>query len=121
VIRGAQLPQLLGVGEDSLEVLAIRHSTCMPIPFQVDERRADGRYVMPDGPSPIIRDQPRVVRGTNELVLMAADMASSMPENPCLRRDALEIKATDPLGGNPLCLCRWRQFAAPHFTPVHLL
>jgi hypothetical protein len=46
---GAQLPQLLGVGEDSLEVLAIRHSTCVPIPFQVDERRADGRYVMPDG------------------------------------------------------------------------
>jgi hypothetical protein len=96
VIRGAQLPQLLGVGEDSLEMLAIRHGTCMPIPFQVDERRADGRYVMPDGPSPIIRDQPRVLRGTDELVSMAADMASSMPENPCLRRDSLEIKATDP-------------------------
>jgi hypothetical protein len=53
------------------------------------------------GPSPIIRDQPRVLRGTDELVLIAADTASSMPENPCLRRDSLEIKASDPLGGNP--------------------
>jgi hypothetical protein len=119
VIRGAQLPQLLGVGEDSLAGHKLWHLRADPL--QVDERRADGRYVMPDGPSPIIRDQPRVLRGTDELVLMAADMASSMPENPCLRRASLEIKATDPLGGNPLCLCRWRQFAAPHFTPVHLL
>jgi hypothetical protein len=53
------------------------------------------------GPSPIIRDQPRVLRGTDELVLIAADTASSLPENPCLRRDSLEIKASDPLGGNP--------------------
>jgi hypothetical protein len=101
VLRGAQLPQLLGVREDRLEVLAIRHGACVPIPFQVDKRRADGRYAMPDGPYPIIRDQPGTLRDSDELVLMAADMASPMPENPCLRPHTLEIKATDPLGGTP--------------------
>jgi hypothetical protein len=101
VMAGAKFPQLLGVREDRLEVLAINHGRCEPIPFQIDERRGDGRYVMPNGPLPVASDEPGILRASDELVLMVTDMASSGAHNQCLKTGTLEIEATDPLGGPP--------------------
>jgi hypothetical protein len=101
IITGAQLPELLGVRVDHLEVLAINNRKCVPIPFQVDGRRRDGRYAMAEGPQPVDCETPGVLRATDELVLMVADMASAAHQDQCLRPDTLKIEATDPLGGPP--------------------
>jgi hypothetical protein len=101
VIAGAQFPELLGVRDDHLEVLAINHGRCVPIPFQVDQRRSDGRYAMPHGPAPVESEEAAILGPADELVLMVADMASSAPRNQCLRPGTLEIEASDPIGGAP--------------------
>jgi hypothetical protein len=100
VITGTQLPQLLGARDDRLEVLAIDDGRCVPIPFQVDQRSANGQYAMPDGPAPIESEQPGILHSTDELVLMAADMASPARHNKCLKPGTLEIEGIDPLGGS---------------------
>jgi hypothetical protein len=99
VIPGAQFSQLLGVREDRLEIVAIEKGSCALIPFQIDDRNADGRYAMPEGPERIASDQPGIFQRTDELVLLVADMGSEAPPHSCLNPGAIEIEANDPMGG----------------------
>jgi hypothetical protein len=97
VLTGSQVPQLIGVRQDHLEVLAIQGGKCVPIPFQVDKRSPDGSYAMPHGAEPISVSKPATLERNDELVLMMSDMGSK--SDRCPRQRLLEIEAVDPLGG----------------------
>src|SRR5215470_10537162 len=57
---GATLACLNGRAEDQLEVVAC-HDTCAPIPWQLDERGADGELALSDGPQANPDDSPGVL------------------------------------------------------------
>ena len=71
-LSGAALGCLDGRTEAELEVVACR-DTCAPIPWQLDERDADGEWALPDGPEPNPDDPRGTVDANDELLWMAAD------------------------------------------------
>ncbi len=100
VLKGAQLAPLLGARSASLEVLAVHAGRLAAIPFQVDERLADGRYALPDGPARLAAKSPGVFDADDEVVFMVADMGErASPED--LPRRTVEVEADDPLSGPP--------------------
>ena len=73
-----------------------------PIPFQVDERGKDGRFIYKEGPEARPGDSDNKYNGEDELVFMAWDSGGQAPEGqglPCNPGRAAEIEITDPLQG----------------------
>ncbi len=99
LIRGAQIPQLIGANLSHLEVLADHDGVLGPIPFQSDEVALDGTYALPKGPNPTVDDSPGVLDAEDEVAMMVSDLgdralfASGMPPG------AIELEVSDPLGG----------------------
>ena len=120
VVTGAQLPRELGARENRIEIIAFKDGRITPIPFQIDKRRADGRYVMPNGPNPVADDHPGKLHNDDELVMMLADMGTRVPATQYLASGTLEIKTVDPLDGQ----ARYAYIAAvdaPLRSSVHYL
>lgn len=97
VISGAKLPAFKGADINSLRVYAAKNGKLAPIPFQVDERDADGRFVFKGGKD---SDNGRF-DANDELVLMARDAGGTAdrkawPKNAA-KSATVEIK--DPVGG----------------------
>lgn len=101
VIGGAQIHQLLGARISYLEVVALRDGRPVPIPFQVDERLADGRYALPYGREPVLDDNPGVLDAADEIAMMLSDLGPRVTAADVLRPGAIEIAVADPLGGPP--------------------
>ena len=78
-------------------VVACRE-TCGPIPWQLDERDADGALALDGGPEPTHDDPPGVVDDNDELLWMAADAGRRMraEEIPAAARCRLALAAGDP-------------------------
>jgi hypothetical protein len=101
VLKGARMPLLLGAPENRLEVMAMAGRRLAPIPFQVDEVRPDGHYVLQDGPEPVTGDGSGVFDREDELVMMLKDMGPPAPRGSIVHPRALEIEAIDRRGGPP--------------------
>jgi hypothetical protein len=88
LVSGAQLACLRGGGEDALVAVACRER-CEPVPFQLDERDAEGRLVLDAGPYPDASDVIPGLDDNDEIVVMAADLgrparAGELPSShPC--------------------------------------
>jgi hypothetical protein len=101
VIRGAEVPAMLGARENQIEVLAMRTGVPVPIPFQIDEVIPDGRFALTDGAEPLADDSPGVFDRDDQLVAMISDFGERAPTSASLTSGAIEISVTDPLGGPP--------------------
>lgn len=99
IVKGAKLPELLGSKIDHLEVLAMHGGRLVPIPFQVDEVRPDGRFALPNGPRPVIDDSPGIVDRDDELVMMVSDLGARDEDPAALPKGLFELVVSDPLGG----------------------
>lgn len=98
-LKGGQFPALCGVAANRLEVIAIHGGAPGPIPFQVDEVLADGRYALPSGPRPTPERSPDVLDSRDEIVMMVSDFGDRATEPAALASGAFEIELHDPLGG----------------------
>jgi len=76
VIAAEQVPVLDGRAITSLGVIACEDDDCGPIPMQVDERAADGRWVLDEGPEASADSPPGVLDGGDTILVMAADAGS---------------------------------------------
>jgi hypothetical protein len=99
IIKGAEVPALLGSRIDRLELLALANGALAPIPFQVDQRLPDGRYALPMGPHPIAAPHPGILEPDDEIVMMVVDLGTSARGVSGMPAGAQEIALTDPLGG----------------------
>lgn len=98
-LPGDQFAAFAGCPIARLALLACTPS-CQPIPFQVDERDADGRWVIEHGPLSTLDDPPGVLDGNDLLLFMTADAgvrahAADLP----LASHAQEILLHDPVTG----------------------
>ena len=98
VVRGDRLVDLAGRPIDRLGLFASVDGALSPIPFQIDERDADGDFVFPYGPKADPKAGDGLLGAGDELVFMAADAGASAP--PPLWPDdwkaAAVIELTDP-------------------------
>jgi hypothetical protein len=99
LIRGAQIPELIGQRTSRFEVLAVHGAKLVPIPFQIDEVANDGNYALPDGPEPTLDETPGVLDSEDEIALMMSDLGARAPRGNALPPGAVEVQVLDPLGG----------------------
>ncbi|HKM99570.1 MAG TPA: hypothetical protein VJX23_03570 [Candidatus Binataceae bacterium] len=117
VLKGAQIPGLVGARIDRLEVLAFHDGRLEPIPFQADEIAIDGSYALPGGPQPTVDDSPGIIDNEDEIAMMISDLGERAAAASGLPRGAFEIEVSDPLGGQD----RYAYIAAvdsPHLSAV---
>ncbi|HVN84739.1 MAG TPA: hypothetical protein VMW17_07845 [Candidatus Binatia bacterium] len=91
------LPWLHGVAERQLSVVACR-STCAPIPWQLDERDPDGRFVLDHGEPTNFDDPPGVVDANDLILFMASDSGRAVPQSllPAGFVGVTEVEISDP-------------------------
>lgn len=99
LVRGAQIPQLIGQRNSRFEVLVAHGATLEPIPFQIDEVATDGTYALPDGPEPTVDETPGVLDSADEIAMMVSDLDGRAPRGAVLPPGAVELQIVDPLGG----------------------
>lgn len=103
-IAGNELSPFDRYPVDHLALLACRHDggarRCEPIPFQVDEVDAQGRWVLDQGPQPNTDESPEVLDANDRVLFMASD-AGERVGRADLPADgaAAEIAMHDPLTG----------------------
>lgn len=101
-VVGDQLTLFDGYPIERLALLACHAAAaCSPIPFQIDERDAEGRWVLDHGPEPNADTPPGVLDANDVLLFMAADTGGRVERAELLGRlPVLEIMVTDPLAGS---------------------
>jgi hypothetical protein len=117
ILKGSQMPQLLGQPIDRLEVLSVRDGILQAIPFQVDEVLPDGNFALPDGPESQADDTPGTLDRNDQLVMMLFDLGQRCSDLCSLPAGDLEIEVTDPPTGGQ----RYAYIAAvrqPHLSSV---
>lgn len=98
-VGGAALRALDGAAIDRLAVFACDPARCRPIPFQVDERDAAGRWVLDQGTAAGADNPPRVLDANDVLLFMAGDGGQRAPRPPIPPGAArvVEVALEDPL------------------------
>lgn len=116
-IAGYDLPFFSGYRVDRLTLFACRDAgerrACEPVPFQIDEVDAEGRWVLDQGPQPNADESPGVLDANDRVLFMAAD-AGERVRRTDLPSDgaAAEIAIRDPLTGT----MRWAYVVAYEST-----
>jgi hypothetical protein len=103
VIKASALAALADADIASLAALGWDGSALVPIPFQVDERAKDGKFVYTQGPKANPGDGEQKYNGEDELVFMAWDAAGQAPADaasPCEAKRGAEVEVKDGKGGS---------------------
>ena len=99
IARGERLGPARGRALAELALFAFHGDRWEPIPFQVDERMADGSFAFPGsldgGP-----DEDPGLDANDELVFMASDAGSRTGEVPSGADLAVELEVEDPVTGD---------------------
>lgn len=93
---------MAGAEIEKLALLAWTNDSFAPIPFQVDERAADGKFVYSEGPKADPSQGNKKYDKEDELVFMAMDTGDKAPEGsalPCSPSRSAELEIKDTLGG----------------------
>lgn len=92
-LSGDALACLAGAREEAVELIACRER-CAPIPWQLDERDADGELALSNGPEPNPDEPSGVVDANDEILWMADDAGRRIApgEVPAAASCALEIE-----------------------------
>jgi hypothetical protein len=101
IFTGADVYSLIGTQVGDLHLFAYSASGLRAIPFQVDKRDAEGRFVFPDE---TMRDPARDgtrLDSNDEMVFMIMDAGDKCPEKVLIEAGAsgMEIELVDPLDG----------------------
>ena len=101
LLLGKQVPRFLGKGVPEIRLMVWHQGRWQPVPFQIDEKSEDGRYLYPYGAK---NDQDELdgrLDGQDEIVFMARDAAdrASPSEWPEGHTVAEEIEVIDPQNG----------------------
>ena len=117
ILTGAQTAALLGRPIEGLEVLVRRAGAVCPIPFQVDQRSPDGRFVLPDGPGPTTTGSRRDLGRDDEIAMMLSDLGTRCDLACHLPDHAVEIEVSDPLDEERrYAYMVWTRSPAPNST-----
>ncbi len=117
VLKGKRFPALLGRPIEKLEVLAVHGGKLVPIPFQIDQMGARGKYALPDGPEPTPPQDPGHLARDDELAMMISDLGRQCADDCRPPPGAMQIDAADPLGG-PNRFAYLAAVANPEKSPV---
>jgi len=98
-ITGGDLATVSGTPIERVGVLACTAEACHPIPFQVDERDAEGRWVLDHGPEPTHDDPPGVIDDNDVLLFNANDAGESAARRNLPTETLAEIRIYDPVSG----------------------
>jgi hypothetical protein len=101
VVKASHLDDLKDVDIAKLALVAMTGDAFKPIPFQVDERAKDGKFVYDKGPKADPSQGDKKYNGEDELVFMAWDMGDKAKEDakpPCESKRAAEIEISDGKG-----------------------
>jgi hypothetical protein len=96
-VAGTDLRMFGGTRLDHLALVACEHAHCRPIPFQIDQRDAEGNWVLDQGPEPNAGQASGLLQESDLLLFMAADAAeraSRADLSPAT--EAAEITIVDP-------------------------
>lgn len=112
-VAGSELSLFNGYAVDRLSVFACRdrHGSpaCTPVPFQIDEVDAEGRWVLDQGPQPNADDSPGVLDANDRLLFMAADAGERVRRADIVSEGAAaEIAILDPIAATT----RWAYVVA---------
>lgn len=78
-VPAAQLEAMLGTPKERIGFFALQQGQLAPIPFQIDRKDADGRYLMSE---PGDKSEPSVLDAQDESVFMPEDAGAPMTERP---------------------------------------
>jgi hypothetical protein len=81
-VEGRRTPAALGTRVDHLALYAAHSGVLQPIPFQVDERDAEGEIVLPNGPEARVDESPGVLDENDLIVFVAGDAGERFPGAP---------------------------------------
>lgn len=81
IVPAAQLGTMLGMPTDRIGLFTQRDGKLAPIPFQIDRKNADGRYLIPD---PQDKSEPAVLGAQDECVFMPEDAGAPLAELPAV-------------------------------------
>lgn len=101
-ISGSELAPFIGASTDHLALVACggheKQVRCEPIPFQLDEVDAQGRWVLDQGPQPNVDDAPGVLDANDRVLFMASDAGQRANQRTlALKGEVAEISVRDPL------------------------
>lgn len=102
VVKASELSALSDVEIGEMALMAMEGGAAKPVPFQVDEKASDGRYVYDNGPEADPGKGDGKYNGEDELVFMAWDSGDQAPadyEFPCDPDKVIEVEIKDPSGG----------------------
>lgn len=100
VVKGEQLMSSLGKPASGMRLYAFREGRFLPIPFQVDERDAEGEFVFPSGPQPTEDADKGLFDYNDEVVFLVEDAGDRLPPgtSPLEGMDKwVEVRLSDPL------------------------
>jgi len=99
VFTGDQVPSLQGAEAKDLHLYACAAGTLRPVPFQVDKRDRDGRYVFPNEKSRAPNRDGSRLDPNDEMAFMAKDAGEQCPPAawPAGAARGVELELTDPL------------------------
>lgn len=99
VVKASQFAAMDGAAIEKLAVMKWDGTALAPIPFQVDERAPDGRFVYPLGPKANPNDGDKLYNKDDELVMMSWDLGDKVPADaalPCGATRVGELEVKDP-------------------------
>lgn len=98
ILKGADLPGMLGHSAEGLRAYALREGRLLPIPYQVDEFDKNGRIVCPEGKDARQDEDKGLLDANDEVVVMVSDLGDRAPRLlfPTDARQASEIEVQDP-------------------------
>jgi hypothetical protein len=117
VLKGKRFPTLLGSPIEKFEVLAFHAGKLVPIPFQIDQMAARGKYALPDGPEPTAPAAPGIFARDDQLAMMISDLGGPCSEDCKPPPGSVQVDAADPLGG-PDRFAYVAAVANPQTSPV---
>lgn len=119
-VQGDALRNFLGKPVDKLRVFSFLDGKFQPVPFQIDERDAQGNYVMEQGTQKGEDDTPGILDENDELVFMAWDTGDqiSSKELPAGVQLSAEIEARDPDTGENAFVYLLMFDSPPPLSPV---
>ncbi len=98
ILRGEDLPGMLGHSAEGLRAYALREGRLSPIPYQVDEFDKKGRVICTEGKDARQDKDKGLLDANDEVVVMASDLGDRAPRLlfPSDAREASEIEVQDP-------------------------
>ncbi len=100
VVEGKDLAPLVGKRIDRLSLMAWTRGSFQPVPFQVDKRDKDNKYIFTEGPKRKPISDP-TLGGNDELVFMIFDAGGRAPQGqvPSGAEEGMELELIDPVDG----------------------